>query len=262
MVSFGLRVLPASRLSKLAALTVVLALSLTAPSPTAAPRHRGPCFPAHSRTLIQTKRARVFRVPDRNSAVSFDTLSCAFTFKPARGSPLGRVDGMFGPGEAYVFQPPALSLAGFLVGYAVDSCDAVSCITAVAVDNLRTGNTMLVRPAGVNGIPVKVGSLRIDVGGHVAWIICPEPVYANGATGNIYGGRAPDCLRPGAQDKVLKSTGGGHFGNGNDANGMPTFVGGNLSVLDRGRQIDPLSLRLRGERLSWISGRHHRHARL
>ena len=130
----------------------------------------------------------------------------------------------------------------------------------MVIEDLRAPKrgTLIFRPAGVNSRPVKVGSLRIDGAGHVAWIICPEPVYANGAGGNIYGERKPDCLRPGAKDTVLTSIGGQTV----VMNGMPTFVGGHLSVLDRGRRIDPLSLKLRGEALSWISGHRRRHAHL
>ncbi len=230
--------------------TVTLALGLTARTP-AAPRHSGTCFPAHSRTLLQTYRARVYTVPDRSSPRPFDTVACAYG--------LQGVDTLDG-GNTNAFQPPAISLAGYLLGYAIDYCDQDTCRTAVVIEDLRAPKrgTLIFRPAGVNSRPVKVGSLRIDGAGHVAWIICPEPVYANGAGGNIYGERKPDCLRPGAKDTVLTSIGGQTV----VMNGMPTFVGGHLSVLDRGRRIDPLSLKLRGEALSWISGHRRRHAHL
>jgi len=70
--------------------------------------------------------------------------------------------------------------------------------------------------------------------GGIAWIACPEA----GELGSL----RPTCVRPGHADRVYKA----------DSTGR-------RRLLDRGRDIDPSSLRRSGSRIRWVAGgRTHR----
>jgi hypothetical protein len=142
----------------------------------------------------------------------------------------------------YAFRGPAITLAGPVVGYAFDAC-AERCTTYVKAEDLSKttfpGLRLAIRSAAPDGRVAKVGSLRVDRAGDLAWIICPEP-----AGGNADGQRVPTCVRAGHRDTVLR------------------LHGGVLRTLDKGARIDPGSLRLTGERLSWIDAGRRSHAKL
>jgi hypothetical protein len=155
----------------------------------------------------------------------------------ARGVP---VELHVGASEGGVFGGPALSLVGHLVGLASEGCEQDSCWTIVSLVDLRDKDS-----AYSGGLTVdesaahtaKVGSLRFTRTGTVAFITCPED-------GDFFGERQPNCIRPGSKNRVWI---------GNVHSKAKT-------VIDRGRGIDPSSLRLKGLRVTWVkNGRRKSH---
>lgn len=135
----------------------------------------------------------------------------------------------------YVFRPPALQLRGSLIASAIDFCDPhADCETSIAVQDLSRASERSGLLNSSQGTPrrlVKVGSLRFRPNGSLAWIACSEnqpQVFA--------ASRQPNCVRPGRGRTWV----------------MRKIVGsGKAEVLDTGRHIDPSSLRLSGQRLTW-----------
>ena len=184
---------------------------------------RAKCFPAKSTSLVRSKQTRVYR--DRRG----ETAACNYE--------TGHSEALSDKDEGiYVYPPPAIDLAGVLVGFAVeDRSDPVGLhFTAIRVISARTGRPKnpftTVDPPNTDG---KVGSLRINRQASVAWIVCE---YSQNTAGNP----RPECVRPGHEARVWKLERGG----GPNA---PT-------LLDQGTDIDPRSLGLRGSELSWIRG--------
>ena len=203
------------------------------------------CTPAGSRTLAQNDHVRVFRSPAPGTLRGLQVFACAY----AQGDRVPLDDG----DQSFTFLPPAISLRGTLVGYASVSCDfsggGNGCQTGVFVDDLSRplGQTRLTRAnAGPNRFPaVKVGSLRVKSNGALAWITCPEPLASNSET-QIVGDRGPTCVRAGSLDRVYKLDAGAR----------------KRTLLDRGRRIQPSSLRLAGSQLSWRADGRLRRAHL
>jgi hypothetical protein len=79
----------------------------------------------------------------------------------------------------------------------------------------------------------KVGSVKVNLRGSVAWISCSAP---NGGT--LVGDPRPTCIKPGAEDQVWKYEIGDQ----------------DSELLDSGVGIDPHSLRRRGGTISWTHG--------
>jgi len=144
-----------------------------------------------------------------------------------------------------------MSLTGATVGYASTICDFSAggdgCQTVVVVEDLTRdpGHTIIARHAAGprSDRPYTVGSLRAKPNGAVAWIQCPELTPQTSIRGN----RGPTCVHPGHTDRVYKAD-----------------VGSDKPVvLDRGRHIDPSSLRRADSRITWrASGRTRRTATL
>jgi len=161
----------------------------------------------------------------------------------------GQVLPLDSPGDlVFAFRGPALALSGHVAGYAAEICDAAvgDCVTNVfALDlsqptNIAKQNIArhAAAPSG-HGV-VKVGSLRVNGAGSLAWIACPERTTHNALSAR----RTPNCVHPGDRDVVLAFS-----------IGAPA-----ARVLDIGKRIDPSSLRLHRARLTWTDGSHTYHA--
>jgi hypothetical protein len=194
-----------------------------------------PCDVPGTHTLLQNQWVRVYlqRVP-----------------KPGRGSAAFACD-VFDPGPysldgdgTLAFRPPAMSLRGPVLGYAYTDCNDVAtaeakdCATWVHVINFQTDGREVIRAhsAGPGWRAfTRVGSLRANDSGSVAWITCPprgEPVDAMGQ-------RQPNCVRPGDRDSLW----------------LLDIRARHPKLLDRGRGLDPSSLHLVGSSiLTWRNG--------
>lgn len=90
--------------------------------------------------------------------------------------------------------------------------------------------------AGLTSAP-KLGTVRVRPDLGVAWIACPRRERTNPLS------RAPECTRPGrARNTVFVAPAGAD----------------EARRVDRGRAIDPLSLRLDGRRMTWRHGERRR----
>jgi hypothetical protein len=221
------------------AAAVLGAAMTTSIGPSAAAEESATCGPQGARTLLENKVARVYQYRRGNEAKG----ACVFSLGDRRyplDAPRISIE---------AFGPPAIGLAGTILGSSSENCgaDEAPCETDIVVDDLL-GAIDHDRPqlhrfanAGITRRAVKVGSLRVRQSGGVAWITCPERFrYTFTAT------QRPNCKRAGAYDYVVKL----------DADTK------RRRVLDRGRQIDPSSLRIRGNRISWRHGARRRHAAL
>jgi hypothetical protein len=188
------------------------------------------CSPKNTRTLVKTKRVRVYEV------VRGWNRGYAYGCLYARGVPIE-----LGVGDG-VYDGPAVSIAGPLVGSAFESCDIETCATIVDVTDLRdqysTRNGGLIVQESTSDT-VKVGSLRLRRDGALGFITCPED-------GSFPNEREPTCLHPGSRDRVWVA-------------GAYTRA---KKVVDSGRGIDPASLRLNGSVLSWLKDGRRRTYRL
>jgi len=219
----------------LAALGTALA-GLLAVAGTPASEPKTTCRPSQTRTLLVNKVTRVYqykRDDHRTEACAFSKGNAYFL-----DTPVDQYD---------AFDPPSMSLRGTLLGWAAEFCDLDDgeCSTVVNVDDVSDTQTAGAPPAPHRTVSagakhhrwVKVGSLRVRPNGAVAWVACPHrdgppPGQRFEAT------QAPNCLRPGDRDIVFKLD----------------STSSRRQVLDRGRGIDPSSLRLKGDRVSWLHG--------
>ena len=218
------------------AAALVFALALVA-IPTASPAAPDPppCEPDSSTTLAETDAARVYQVERQHGGHSTHyTYGCLRAF----GSPVLLASDAE---PAALFPRPAISLIGPYVGYAVDTdTDTESPsgrVTYVEVDDLRPQEpgqerAGLVVSAGPREV-ARVGSLKVSRSGAVAWIACPAPT-----TGALAADPSGKCRRPGAYDRVYRAALG--------PNG-----GARVKLLDRGRTIDPHSLRRVHSGVAW-----------
>jgi hypothetical protein len=135
------------------------------------------------------------------------------------------------------FSRPAVAVAGATVAYgaSVNGADGGSSTYVRVLDATQDSS-----PVREIETELKVGSVVVRERGAVAWISC-EVRFADSPPTS----RAPECVGPGALDRVYRAS----------ARGRPR-------VLDKGRDIDPDTLRLRGTRLSWRSGGQTRTARM
>jgi hypothetical protein len=223
-------------------LSLPLSGALDSPPGDAARSRRANCLPPHTRTLLMNREARVYaRKPGYDSpGHGFDIFGCAFS--TGERYELDDIDGLS------AFTPPALSLAGPLIGYALNYFPNDGDIeTYVFSHDLRrsTYDHVVHRLASINpgAVVVKVGSLRVTRRGSLAWITCPDSQYR---TDTQTARRAPHCIRPGRLDRVIALTAGST----------------SPRLLDKGYEIDPSSLRLDGHRLSWRHSGRLRHATL
>jgi hypothetical protein len=222
---------------------LVLCAVLAAPAGGAS----GPCRPEGSKTLVETHDARVHQVARVHSGHS--TLYTYGCLKESGSQVLLASDAE----PSAVFPPPAISLIGPYVGYAVDTDSDPDApggrVTYVEVDDMRPQDPGHEAPGLVVNASVKdvarVGGLKASKTGAVIWIACPAP-----SDGPLAADPRGTCAKPGAYDRVFRAR--------LDSSGVA-----HVQELDRGRGIDPRSLRrLHGSRVAWRHGKRRKVAKL
>lgn len=226
------------RRRQLAAVLVLpaAAAALTAPGGSfGAPASTQPCEPDGSSTLAETPDARVYQIERQRGG-----RSTLYTYGCLRA--LGSQVLLASDAEpAALFPPPAISLIGPYAGYAVDTDTDTSGpggrMTYVEVDDLRPQDpgkerAGLVVPAGPREV-ARVGSLKVSRHGAVAWVACPAP-----SDGPIAADPSGACTRPGTYARVYRAVLG--------SDGLAR-----VKLLDRGRAIDPGSLRRVHSGVAW-----------
>jgi hypothetical protein len=205
-----------------------------------------PCEQDGSTTLAQSRVARVYQIERRRGdRATLYTYGC---LRSTGSQVLLASDAE----PAALFPPPAISLSGPYVGYAVDTdTDPAASggrMTYVEVDDLRPqqpGQEVagLVVSAGPRSV-ARVGSLKVSRRGSVAWIACPAPRNSPLAADPSGG-----CTRPGAYDRVYRAS-------------LTRDGTTRLDLLDKGRTIDPHSLRRVHRGVAWRHAGKSRAAKL
>jgi hypothetical protein len=186
-----------------------------------------PCEPEGSTTLLATRFARVYQVErERGGRSTLYTYGCL----RSTGSQLLLASDAE---PAAVFPRPAISLIGPYAGYAVDTdtepTERGGRMTYVEVDDLRPQKpgrerAGLVVAAGPRDV-ARVGALKVSRTGGVVWVSCPAP-----SEGPLASDPSGACTRPGAHARVYRAR-------------LRSDGSIRLELLDRGRAIDPHSLR-------------------
>jgi len=200
-----------------------------------------PCEPDGSKTLVETHDARVYQVARVHGGHS--TLYTYGCLKESGSQVLLASDAE----PSAVFPPPAISLIGPYVGYAVDTDSDPDApggrVTYVEVDDMRPQQpgqeeAGLVVNAGAKDV-ARVGGLKVSNHGAVIWIACPAPPDG------------PLAADPrGTYDRVFRAN--------LDSSGVA-----HVEQLDRGVGINPRSLRrAHGSRVTWRHGRRKKSAKL
>jgi hypothetical protein len=207
----------------------------------------GACKPEGSKTLVETQDARVYQIARERSGHS--TLYTYGCLKQSGSQVLLASDAE----PSAVFPPPAISLIGTYVGYAVDTDSDPDApggrVTYVEVDDMRPQDPGheapgLVVNAGAKDV-ARVGGLKASKTGAVVWIACPAP-----SDGPLAADPRGTCAKRGAYDRVFRAR--------LDSSGTA-----HVQQLDRGRGIDPRSLRrLHGSRVVWRHGKRRKVAKL
>lgn len=211
------------------------------------------CQEKGSTTLLDNGVARVYRLKGGGDAYTGRFAACAFS----AGYPIL----LEAPQDDYAYPPPAIALSKTVIGYALDVCDdTVSfgyCHTRVLAEDLAeigypTYGRIRFAPAAPPGGTAKrarVGSLvvrRIAGTAALAWITCPQRGDKSGDFEN-YGTPKPNCLRAGQDDDTVLRL----ESNKDDP-----------EALASGRDIDPRSLRRKGDKIMWRQGDRWRRAAL
>jgi hypothetical protein len=189
------------------------------------------CSPANARTVVENASVRVLRYSKHDPSYGGGAVSCEL----ATGNTIELDDPLEGD---IMFSRPAIAVAGSTVAYgaSVNNADGESS-TYVRVINARDSYSS----AREFETQLKVGSVVARERGAVAWISC-EVRFDDSPPAS----RSPECTRTGAAiDRVYRASGGGR-----------------PRLLDKGRNIDPESLKLTGDRLTWRAGGRTRAARL
>ena len=227
--------------------SALLPAVVLAASASGAGGEKRPCEPEGSTTMLATRFARVYQVErERGGRSTLYTYGCL----RSTGSQLLLASDAE---PAAIFPRPAISLVGPYVGYAVDTdtepSDPGGRITYVEVDDLRPQEpgkerAGLVVSAGPRDV-ARVGSLKVSSSGSVVWIECPAP-----SEGPLASDPSGACTRPGTHARVYRAA---LRGDGS----------ARLELLDKGRGIDPHSLRrARHARVVWRHGRRTLYAKL
>jgi hypothetical protein len=199
-----------------------------------------PCEPEGSTTLLATRFARVYQVErERGGRSTLYTYGCL----RSTGSQLLLASDAE---PAAIFPRPAISLVGPYVGYAVDTdtepTDPGGRMTYVEVDDLRPQDpgkerAGLVVTAGPGDV-ARVGSLKVSPTGGVVWVACPAP-----SEGPLASDPSGACSRPGTHARVYRAA-------------LRRSGTIRLELLDKGRGIDPHSLRrAKKSRVVWRHGK-------
>jgi hypothetical protein len=205
-----------------------------------------PCVPEGSTTLAATPDARVYRIERERGGHT-----TAYTYACLRSS--GSQVLLASDAEpSAIFPLPAISLIGPYVGYVVDTDTDPSApggrMTYVEVDDLRPqepGHEQagLVVSAGHRDV-ARAGSLKVSSHGAVAWIACPAP-----PDGPLASDPNGACTKPGTFARVFKA----RLGKDGAAH---------VKELDRGRRVDPRSLRRVHMGVAWRHDGKRRAAKL
>jgi hypothetical protein len=191
------------------------------------------CAPQNASSVIENEDVRVLRFSKDDPSYAGATVSCELS--------TGNSVELDSPIEGeVVFSRPAIALAGSTVAYGVNVNNAEGELsTYVRVIDARKLNGDAIGAGQSFMTYPKVGSVVVRKTGSVAWIACEVRFFGNPTS------RRPECDRPGAVDRVYRARNGGR-----------------ARLLDKGRDIDPESLRLTGSRVSWRSGGRVRSASL
>jgi hypothetical protein len=205
-----------------------------------------PCEPEGSTTLASSHESRVYRIERQRGG-----RSTAYTYACRRSS--GSQVLLASDAEpSAIFPLPAISLIGPYVGYAVDTdadpTEPGGRMTYVEVDDLRPPKpgreqAGLVVSAGHRDV-ARVGSMKVSSHGAVAWIACPAP-----PDGPLASDPNGACTKPGTYARVFKA----RLGSDGTAR---------VKELDRGRTIDPHSLRRVHFGVAWRHNGKRRAAKL
>jgi hypothetical protein len=218
-------------------------LGVVASSGSAASR---PCEPEGSTTLASSHESRVYRIERERGG-----RSTAYTYACLRSS--GSQVLLASDAEpSAIFPVPAISLIGPYVGYAVDTdsdpTEPGGRMTYVEVDDLRPPEqgreqAGLVVSAGHRDV-ARVGSMKVSSHGAVAWIACPAP-----PDGPLASDPNGACTKPGTYARVFKAR-------------LEPDGTAHVNELDRGRTIDPHSLRRVHLGVAWRHNGKRRAAKL
>jgi hypothetical protein len=146
------------------------------------------------------------------------------------------------------FKPPAISLSRFVVAIGIKGIDpSAETSTSVYVYDFTSaprrhsdGSDKRVRNVFV-GLDTDVGSVVVNGSYDVAYINCI------GREADDYVAPSPQCRKPGrSKNHVVVAPMGDDKG----------------TIVDTGRQVDPASLRLQGDRVSWVKNGKRRSAPL
>src|SRR3954451_22024185 len=218
----------------------LLAALVLAGSAGGAAGEKRPCEPDGSTTMLATRFARVYQVErERGGRSTLYTYGC---LRSTGGQLLLASDAE----PAAIFPRPAISLIGSYVGYAVDTdtepTERGGRMTYVEVDDLspqkpakeRAGLVVAAGPRDV----ARVGSLKASSSGAVVWVACPAP-----SDGPLASDPSGACTRPGSHARVYRAR-------------LRRDGSVRLELLDKGRGIDPHSLRrAKHSRVVWKHGR-------
>jgi len=221
-------------------------LGVVAASGSAGSAAARPCEPEGSTTLAANHDARVYRIERERGG-----FTTAYTYGCLRST--GSQVLLASDAEpSAIFPLPAISLIGPYVGYAVDTDTDPTApggrMTYVEVDDMRPqepGHEQagLVASAGHRDV-ARVGSLKVSSHGAVAWIACPAP-----PDGPLASDPDGTCAKPGAYARVFKAV----LGRDGVAH---------VKQLDKGRRVDPHSLRRVHMGVAWRHAGKRRAAKL
>jgi hypothetical protein len=200
------------------------------------------CNPKGSRTIVENREARVYKLPDDPKYTrGFTIEACEFATNRA----VGLDDGAFD----FAFRPPGMRLERSLLAFGwqfdTDPNEGENQVIVELVD-LRRGAadggpyTVASRdawPPTAEDHVVKIGSIAFNRRGSMAWIACPASDASFNAVGADNTDLRPNCVRAGALDSVLVAGPG---------------KGAAVRRVASGRGIAPGSLRRRGSRVTWI----------
>jgi hypothetical protein len=215
---------------------------VTSPLQAAEQDQRGRCDERRSTTLRENKHVRVYAYQPRDS-VGRGVVVC----RKWDGRHLVIDEGH----TPTVFAPPAIDLAGTVVGFAEEDCFEPECSTRiVAFDTRRiprrqTSSAVPGMRVVNPGRPdrVRIGALQVRRNFALAWIVCRGSRNHNLPTPD-----EPVCNRRRVYNNVFKSDAG--------------TKRGDEKRLDWGRGIPAASLKLEGSRLTWTHGKQRRSATL
>jgi hypothetical protein len=219
---------PRNRIGAILLLICVLMLLVADPRPVGAAMAK-PCPPAGTVRVAANSKGVAYRTTRSRRLVACLRATGHRTFLDL-------------PPDVVVYPPPAIDLAGHYVAYALEGTDDPEgeADTTIQMRDLRTSHTppqfapdrgAVLATRRPNLYDAKVGSLRAQPSGSVAWIACRT-------SDNIreeWGEPRPTCVKPGAVDEVRVLRAGRN----------------RAETLAVGRGIDPRSLRLGDGRITW-----------